>query len=279
MATKQATTDQGDSSRNLPAIIPVGEYAMMQFDPAELQQAIEENLGGLRLGVTDLDRVTIPAGGGTAWEIPTMTEPDVSKTLDGVIVYWKSARVFWATSLDDNGGGTPPDCASDDGKCGVGNPGGDCSKCMHNEWDSGKDGHGKACKELIQVFLLREDSLLPILLALPPTSIKPFRVYMRQLLQRGLSYTGVVTRFTLEKTTQKTGSIVYSVVKATMLGMLDATDKARVRKYATDIRPMLQATPVGVADYQASGEGAAPQGVDPDADQDADDSEAVDAGK
>lgn len=229
---------------NLPAVVDVTGFALMQFDRNELAEAIQENLGGERLTIGDLDRVKIPAGGGTIWEVPDMDEVEDTKTLEGVIIYWKPGRVFWAESFEEGGGGTPPDCASDDGKCGVGNPGGTCEGCIHNEWESSTKGRGKACKEVRQVFMLRGNSLLPILVTLPPTSIKPFRVYMRQLLQRGLSYSKVVTRLTLEKTQQKGGgSIVYSVVHASMVGTIPDEQHAAIKAYGESIRPMLSSLP------------------------------------
>ena len=245
MGTK-ATTD------NLPAIVE--HYAVLQFSPDELKEAVEENLQGERLGVSDLDRVKIPAGGGTIWEVPTMDGTDDVKELDGVIIFWKVAAACWKDEY--SGGSAPPDCYSDDGKTGHGlfaeACGGECAKCPMHEWGSSpKGGNAKGCKEVRQVFILQQDSLLPILLNLPPSSIKPFRKYLRQLLQRGKSYTSVVSRFTVEKDTNA-GCIVYSRVKATALVELPAEAKAKIKAFAESIRPTLEAVRAVNEDFVAA---------------------------
>ena len=60
-----------------------------------------------------------------------------------------------------------------DGKQGCGNPGTLCASCGYNEF--GTSGKGKACKNMRMLYILQDGEFMPLQLALPPTSIKPFR--------------------------------------------------------------------------------------------------------
>ena len=69
------------------------QYALVASG-AQLPEVLSDNLGGDKLSTNDLDQVRIPAGGGIAWEVPSLEGTELMKELSGVIVYWKTTRVY-----------------------------------------------------------------------------------------------------------------------------------------------------------------------------------------
>src|SRR5262245_14820000 len=143
----------------LPAKIE--SYTVVQMTTEELSETIIENLSGTQLSRMDLDTVRIPSGGGTSWTVPGLDGEETVKVLRGVIVHQTVARGYWETSFEDQSG-APPTCYSNDGKVGIGTPGGDCASCKFNQWGTDRrGGKGKACRELRLLFILQVGSVLP----------------------------------------------------------------------------------------------------------------------
>jgi hypothetical protein len=193
----------------------------------------------------DLDRISIPAGGGLSWNVPSLDGEESVKALEGIIVHWKEPRAYWSSSFEDSGGGTPPDCTSDDSVTGTGmfghdsehNPTGECGTCPMSQYGS-KDGGGQACKQMRVLFTVQPDSLLPQAIVLPPTSIKPMKKYFLRLASRSIPFYGVITRLELERATSGSG-IKYSVVKPSLVETLDPEMAASVKEYGDSLRTAL----------------------------------------
>ena len=231
-----------NGAEKLPAVIE--QFAIANIDPTDLSDIIRENLGGQSMTAFELDRAHIPTGGGQTWTIPTLEGEREEKEIDGVVIFKKTQRVYWAQEF--TGEGTPPDCSSQDGAVGFGSPGGACEVCVLNSWGSSTKGgaRGKACKEMTVVFVLRKEGILPLVIILPPTSIRPFRKYMLRLASAGLSYSAVMTRFTLEKDKNADG-IKFSKAVPAMLSQLSPADHARAKSYVAQFAPLFEA-PVSV---------------------------------
>lgn len=229
MADKTALATQDDDGGEK------GNYALMATESAEI---VRENLGGGHIQVTDLPRVKFPSGGGVAWEIPTLDGFDTAKELTGVIVHQQTMRRYWQHGLDEGGGGSPPDCQSPDGITGYGKPGGDCSSCPLNEFQTAADGRGKACKEIKGVFMLREGNLLPTFISVPATSLKPLRQFMLGLANHQLRYYQVETGFSLEKAQNATG-VTYALLKPRMVRQLEESEVQTIGAYKAELEPVL----------------------------------------
>ena len=68
----------------------------------------------------------------------------------------------------------------------------------------------KACKNTHRVYLLRENEALPILLTLPPTSLRAFKDYLaKRLIMKGKRSSDVITCIKLKKEKNADG-IAYS---------------------------------------------------------------------
>ncbi len=214
------------------ALTVVDSFSVPQlFESAELM----EEMDGLQFRFT---HVKVPAGGGLAFELPgdDDDEPEIEKTLEGVIVHHHAVNAYWSEEF--TGGNEPPDCASLDGKVGVGSPGGPCNSCPMNDWGSGRDGKGKACNNRRRIYLLRAGEMFPILLSLPPTSLGNFAdLLSRRLIQRGLTTKQVVVRGKIKKAVSSTG-IDYSQVVWSVNGRLAQQDAERMKEYGESIKAL-----------------------------------------
>jgi hypothetical protein len=197
----------------------------------DAMEAMEANLGDEDISIFDLGRVKIPAGGGTSWEVPSLDGTDSVKDLEGVVIAVISRRSYWETSLDESGGGTPPDCASDDGVIGRGlygagsvlHPSGECATCPMNQWgaESGGGARRKPCSEQRLSVFLREGDILPIIVQLAPTSIAPMRRFNMDLASKRVPHYRAIIKLGLERQ-QKQGKPAYAVVKPSLVQVVDA---------------------------------------------------------
>lgn len=232
------------------ALVPFDNYAIHQFEPGELAELMKANTGG-EVGQFDLDRVKIPSGGGTTWTVPDIDGEIDTKELIGVMVYWRSGRTYYVESFDTTGGGTPPDCYSDDGEFGVGlygvggemevrksGPAGACQTCPMAEWGSedptDEEKKGQACRQLRVVYLLTHDSVIPKVLVLPPTSLAAHKKFMLGLFGKKTPYWGAVVKITLKKDKSASG-ISYASAVFERLETLPPEKAKTMREYGQEI--------------------------------------------
>ena len=225
------------------ATTKTAEFPALQQDIRALQEAMAENLGGASISPFDLDKVQIPSGGGLAWTVPTLEGEMSAPEVTGIVVHVQNARAYWAQAFGDSGGGTPPDCTSDDAIHGVGNPGGQCSECPYAAFGSDTRQRGQACKLIQRLFLLRSGDMLPVVVNLPPGSLKGARKYLLRLVSAGMKVSGVVTKLTLEKDKNQDG-IVYSRAVFAMVGKLDAAQAEAASAYGKALAPAFKRVPV-----------------------------------
>ena len=226
-----------DPGAALAKTIDMSGYLALQQTKQELAEIITDNLGVGGISAFDLDRVKVPTGGALQWAVPSLDGVDTVKALEGVIVLWTQPRARWESSLE-NGGRKPPVCTSEDGIVGVGNPGGSCASCRYNQFGTAAKGGGKACKERRMLFMLNPDSLLPMVVQIPATSIKPIRQYLMRLASAGLPYYAVVTKLALVST-RNAGGIDFGIVTPERVGTLNPEDKARLKDYSDRLKPVL----------------------------------------
>lgn len=230
--------------------------AAFQITPIseEVAQVIHEELDGL--GPIPFDTVKVPSGGGIAFEVPSddPESPDSEKSLVGVIVYHHCTNAYWANSFD--GKNEQPDCASMDGKNGIDRDSGElrqCESCPLNQFGSAPDGKGKACKNMHRIYLLREGEVLPLLLPLPPTSLKAFKDYLaKRIVLKGKRAWQVLTQITLKKE-QNSGGITYASCVFTKLGDLTPAQAEQIKGTVDAVKQLAESVPLTAAD-EASGE-------------------------
>lgn len=203
----------------------------------DIAEAIAEEMDGL--GAIPYDRVKIPSGGGIVFEIPTEDEsnPDTEKELVGVILDHHGVNSRWNEAY--NGSEEKPVCSAYDGKNGVDTETGAitlCSECPYNVFGSGKDGKGKACKNSHRIYMLRQGNPVPLVLTLPPTSIKFARDYFaKSIVLKGMRSHEAITKITLKKEKSADG-IEYSRACFTFLDRLAAEQAAQTKEMAETIK-------------------------------------------
>lgn len=216
---------------------------------------IASNIAMEPLRAADLDRLKVPAGGGTAWEVQTLEGVRSEKALRGIVLASKLGRSYWAEEF--GGENNPPDCLSLDGLLGKGNPGGACDACPFNQYESAKKGKGKACKETRTVMILLEGDLLPTVLRIPPSSLKAWRGYMMRVSKSGKRVQHVVTEMTLNKTKSGDG-IAYAEILFNAAGLLTPEQVAGIESYIASVASSLEAAHADVVAEQAPESGANP---------------------
>ena len=178
---------------------------------------IAEDADGLQM--MSFQRVKIPAGGALQFEVPTEDpdNPDYTRTLEGIILYNHSAYTLWpeGSEYDED---TKPLCSSVDGKTGIGVPGGACATCP----------------------MLRSGEYMPLLLSLPPTSIRPFKEFLnRAFVYRQRATYGSLVQIGLKK--DNNGSNDYSVATFRLLRDFHGEELAQIRAYANVFKEQVKA--------------------------------------
>ena len=122
----------------------------------------------------------------------------------------KAMSKVWYEFGYEDGSNAKPDCSSNDGTApdaGTASPQAKtCAACPRNVWGSGKDGKGKSCQDSRRLAVTSAGQLNePMLLRVPPASLKNLAEYGKMLSNRGVPYTAVVTkvRFDVEEATPK----------------------------------------------------------------------------
>lgn len=166
---------------------------------ADISEIMKEELDGF--GPVSYQRIKIPSGGGLTFEMPTEEgeEPESVPTIDCVILHHHSANSYWENKYE--GGNTPPDCSSRDGKTGVLMETGEvrsCEGCEFNEF--GSDGNAKACKNTRQLFILMEGDPLPMIISVAPSSLTNLKNYIvRHMVGKGRRSYQIITPIGLKR--------------------------------------------------------------------------------
>jgi len=101
--------------------------------------------------------------------------------------------------------------------------------------------------------MLQEGSYLPMVVALPPTSVKAAHQYLVRLASRGIPYYGVITEISLEKT-KSTGQISYSKAVFQAGERLSSDQTAKMRAYKDILGPSLMKVAVTREDVEVESE-------------------------
>ena len=228
--------------------------AIASMDSDMLSEIIQSNLGNDDLSVSDLDRISMPSGGGSTWEVPSIEGVEHKDTIEGIIVDWQDTRAYWSQSFDE-APGEEPDCRSADAVVGVGDPGGECDSCPMSEWGSANGSDGQACKKNRLLFVVSENQILPTVIKLPPTSITNSKQYFMRLLNHRMDHADVVTEIGLE-TDENEAGIEYSKATFSVSRKLEDGEAEAVQAYRDQIAPDLQTRTGDIDDIEADDQAA-----------------------
>jgi len=206
---------------------------IVKKEGAELVKAEDfdfaENMEGVEPALPEI-KILSTAG---LFETPEGENP---KEILGVIVASQRKNAWWEQDMETAGAGTPPDCFSRNGITPhAENPvHTDCPTCPKNQF--GSDGRGKACKNTRMLSVLIGDDMLPHVLKLPATSLKPWDKYMVELMNKKRHFATVQTSITLVKKQNK-DNITYSEAAFKSIGMVPDSELpkiAELRSFCTE---------------------------------------------
>lgn len=216
-------------------IVKYEPLAITQVTPSEALAPLRDVLApGESLSLSMLEQAKVPTGGALSF---VMHDGESARTIEGVIVLRQAMRVFWRSSFDESGGGTPPDCSSTDMLTGIGEPGGECGVCPL-EYSNSYGQDGPRCTNRTRLFVLASGSFMPMLINLPPTSFAAARDYAFRLSNRGTPPYGAVTRISLERKQSQSG-IAYAVAKFDLVHKLNESERQWMLAYREAIVPRL----------------------------------------
>ena len=215
----------------------ITNYAALKNNALDI---IKNNLKNQPLSLQLFDIIKSPSGGSTSFTIPTLSGETIEKSITGIILDYTTPRAYWDTP--DPVEGTPPVCFSSDSL--VSHDGKACGTCPFNDFGS-KDGetNAKACKESVVLFLLRPDNIMPILVRVPVSSKMLFQRYMTRLIGKMIPVSGVITKITLEKTTNKTGQ-PYATYNFEAVETLSTEEAENARAFGKKFMELVNASDV-----------------------------------
>lgn len=198
---------------------------------------IRENLKNQPLALDFFDVVKSPSGGSTVFSVPGLNGDEAETELSGIILDYTTPRAYWHTPEPVEG--TPPDCMSVNSI--ISADGKSCAHCPYNDFGS-KDGesNAKACKESVLLFLLRPNTILPLLVRVPVTSKSRFLKYTTRLAGALTPLNGVVTRITLERATSRGGK-PFALFKFEVGSTLDMDTTVQAKAYAQQFMEIVSA--------------------------------------
>lgn len=238
------------------AAIDVSKFQIKTIDTTVTADDISDELDGL--GTIPLDRAKFPGSGGTQFEISDEDDEDETINADsitGVIVHHHPMNSRWEKAYE--GSQEPPVCSSLDGKTAINVATGEvltCANCPYNQYGSAAgNANSKACKNIHRLFIVRDSNPVPLIVALPPTSLKSFRNYIsKKLLMKGKKCNQVVTRITLKAEKSQSG-MKYAKGVFEKVGDLNEGQKADAVNIGEFVKSIVAAeTPISSSDYSMS---------------------------
>lgn len=232
------------------ALVTRGNSGFAIVDDSAAADIMISAFDQLGLSNFQLDRIKIPSGGMTSWEVESLEGTSVEKHVDAIIVSMVGKqKSWWAVPMDEGGAGSPPSCSSKDGRTGLGNntldasaPDGKhaCQTCTWNQFGSSRGkGEGKDCSDTTLLFFFPKGGRIPSLLVVPATSLKSLQGYVLRLINAGKRMETCVTRLALKKTTSRSG-ISYSTLDISWAGDLGEEEAAGMVEIAKEFRAKSQ---------------------------------------
>ena len=200
-------------------------------------EELADDMAGVQLS---FPRIKIPSGGFLQFEIPgdDPEHPGYSAFIEGVILFGHPSNAYWPGGEYDEDQAIPV-CSSSDSVTGYGDPGGSCVNCELNQWNTGENGKGKACKNMRQLYILRSGESILIQLTLAPTSLKPYSEFANIVFAgRRRATFGSVIRIGLKK--MNNGKDDYSVATFQKLYDFAGEELDVIRAYSAGFREQIK---------------------------------------
>jgi hypothetical protein len=193
-----------EGSSKLPAYLKA-------FNVSELNADLTAHAGGGFPVISIKGKTFAIVRDGERTVIPNPKDPESPATSIEVVIIKankNTSKVFYLKGYDkDSSEGQKPDCYSNDGiapAADAQNPQSKkCATCPHNQWgsrvtDKGTS-KGKACADTVRLAVAPAGQLNdPMLLRVPPASIRALGEFGQTLAKRGVGYNMVVTKIAFD---------------------------------------------------------------------------------
>lgn len=185
----------------------------------ERMKSVQQAIGG-----TPTIKAKVGSGGVKLFTIAAGNKEAVIESFSGVIIANHKCNALFPS--DSENLNQPPICSSMDGVNGINSLTGEicnCESCPHNMF--GSSGNGKECKNMHRLYIMTENNAIPVMLAVPPTSLELWHNYaLMDVAAQGYGIEDVVTEFSLTNTVSTNGQ-KYCLINFKMLGTIN--DEAR----------------------------------------------------
>lgn len=237
-----------DGSKNLPSYLK-------SFNVAEINSDLTAHAGGGFPVISIKGKVFAVVRDGERVVLPNPKDPESPATAIDVVMLKANkgtSKVFYLKGYDPKDSeGAKPDCYSSDGIA----PAADaqtpqakkCATCPHNQWGSRITekgaSKGKACNDTVRMAVAAAGQINdPMLLRVPPASIKALGEYGQMLAKRGVGYNMVVTKIGFDQEAESP-KLTFKPV-----GFLDDAAFAEVQEMVTSdvVQNILGASPVAL---------------------------------
>lgn len=237
-----------DGSKNLPAYLK-------SFNVADINSDLTAHAGGGFPVISIKGKVFAVVRDGERVVLPNPKDPESPATAIDVVMLKANkgtSKVFYLKGYDPKDSeGAKPDCYSSDGVA----PAADaqtpqakkCATCPHNQWGSRITekgaSKGKACNDTVRMAVAAAGQINdPMLLRVPPASIKALGEYGQMLAKRGVGYNMVVTKISFDQEAESP-KLTFKPV-----GFLDDAAFAEVQEMisADVVQNILGASPVAL---------------------------------
>lgn len=188
----------------------------------------------------------------------TFTDPlgTAHDELKGILLHKQKVRALWKK------GENVPLCSSLDCVTGTGQDGKQrpCAGCPHDAWgsapsDDGEERRGKNCKEMRRIYLVEKDGFLPILVTLPPTSIRPWDDFNSARATMGIS--DLTAEAVLRLMPGRSNSFTYSIIQPRNGGKLSPVEILRFYKMRQDFVDAWSKAEITADDYETGADNTA----------------------
>lgn len=185
-----------ESQTNLPAYLTQADAASINKEVVTASAFPVMSIKGMKFTVVD---------NGVRTVLTKPEDPDEVAQSLGVVVLRANmhAKTFYAKKYaEGDSDGARPDCYSYDGVAPSANAqhpqSKKCAVCPHNQWgarvsESG-EAKGKACQDNARLAITAPDTMQPMLLRVPPASLKGLKEALKVVASRKIPYNAVVMK-------------------------------------------------------------------------------------
>jgi hypothetical protein len=218
------------------ATIPESEFLAVRGEDNAVAEALEANQE--ELSVRDLIRVRVPAADSGQWSIKDPANVRTAKEIVGALVVYRKGGVLWPTEGEAIKGSRPV-IVTNDLRTGqlVSDDFGDLDEAelqkariedgpngellydwlelSYNKWGSSGKGRGKRCKERRILGILEPESMYPLIVTVPPASLRNVTDWIKGMSLNGIPHFRLVCALGLEEVTNDAGQEFCKVVPRT----------------------------------------------------------------